>query len=120
MRFSNDIDAHRSVSNRRVCVCVILILLLLYNPFSMASSSDGGLNVRHPASNRATVGSSELQHFSPIAGKDCGGLPDLAVAEVFTAPPISIDEGLFVTDQTFLPPLQFSPASLWFRPPPSL
>lgn len=120
MGFPNDISARHAASNRQVCVCVLLVLLLLYNPFLMAPGSDVGLNVRHPASNRATVGSSELQHFSPIVGKNCGSLLDLAVTEIFTTPPITIPEDLSGADHTFIPSSQFSPASLWFRPPPSL
>jgi hypothetical protein len=120
MHLPHDTTARGAVSSRQAWVCVVLVLLLLYNPFLMTSRSDGGLNVRHPASNRATVGSSELQHFSPIAGKDRGRLPDLAVAEVFAAPPSSAGEGSFGAEQTFLPSSQFPPASLWFRPPPSL
>src|SRR5437016_14177850 len=53
-----------------VWVSFFLALFLLYNPYMAAPSSAGGLNVRHPASNRATVGVSELQHFSPADGRD--------------------------------------------------
>jgi len=81
MRFPNDIAARRAVSNRYAWVCLLLVLLLLYNPFLMAPGSDGGLNVRHPASNRATVGSSELQHFTSAARQDFSGFADLAPAE---------------------------------------
>jgi outer membrane protein TolC len=53
---------------RHAWACFCLVLFLLYNPYMVAPSSPDGLNIRHPASHRATVGASELQHFSPANG----------------------------------------------------
>src|SRR5271165_5685736 len=44
--------------------CIVLALLFLYNPYLVGPCASGSLNVEHPASHRATVGSSELQHFT--------------------------------------------------------
>jgi hypothetical protein len=92
---------------------------LFYNPYLAAPNSMTGLNVHHPASNRATVGSSELQHFATAAGQYFPGFADLAQAGVpFLLPTLSrliffrVFHGLY-------PPQQLLCASLWFRPPPA-
>jgi hypothetical protein len=93
----------RTASYWRGWVCLFLALLMLYNPFAASLSSDGALNICHRASNRATVGASELQHFSFANGRDprlTQSLPDLP-------------------RETSLPQQIFG-ASLWFRPPPAL
>jgi len=43
-------------------VCLVLATLLLFNPFFAAPRSGHNLEVCHPASHRATVGASEMQH----------------------------------------------------------
>jgi hypothetical protein len=109
-----------AVSEQHVWVCVFLAVLLLYNPFLMAPGSVGGLNLSHPASYRATVGSSELQQFSPATGTLGVDAADYAVAEVPSVLPAPTAGERFVPHFRLLPTLQFSFASLWFRPPPSL
>ncbi|HTP69790.1 MAG TPA: hypothetical protein VMJ35_12865 [Dongiaceae bacterium] len=47
-------------------VCILLIGLVLYNPFAGLFSSNDALCYDGLARNRATVGASELQHFSPV------------------------------------------------------
>jgi hypothetical protein len=99
--------------------CLLLALLLLYNPFITFLHSHSGLTIHHPPSNRSTVGSSELQHFSPV-GKSlkaavstvvCLGEIRMAVAEHDY--PESIESSSIPVS---LP--EFS-SNLWFRPPPS-
>src|SRR5258706_4508499 len=52
----------------RIFTCLLLAGLFLYNPFLAAYPSAGNSAVCHPASYRATVGSSELEQFAqPIA-----------------------------------------------------
>jgi hypothetical protein len=104
----------------RSWICFCLALFLLYNPYMAAPGSTGGLSFCQPASNRATIGASELQHFSPADGKDKLSTPAIAPAKSF----LSL---LALSSQTFELPLQVvSPAqqffgsSLWFRPPPAL
>jgi len=96
-------------------LCVGLALFLLYNPYVAAPSSTNGLNVRHSASNRATVGASELQHFSP----EKHSAPATLVVEPLRAfLELSSDAG-DVAPQVVSPPQQFFGSSLWFRPPPA-
>jgi hypothetical protein len=45
---------------------VLLAALLLYNPFAALCVSHGGTEVHTLQRNRASVGASELQHFSPV------------------------------------------------------
>ncbi len=101
-------------------VCLCLALFLFYNPYLVAPSSAGGLNIRHPASNRATVGASELQNFSPADGRD--ELSTHAVSAVLPlALSIEVSSQVFkLLTQVVSPPQQFFGSSLWFRPPPAL
>jgi hypothetical protein len=50
----------------RVWICVLLAALLLYNPFAALYYSHGTIEVHTLQRNRASVGASELQHFSPV------------------------------------------------------
>jgi hypothetical protein len=101
-------------------VCLCLALFLIYNPYMSAPGSTNGLNVRHPASNRATVGASELQHFSPADGKDKLSTPAIASAEPFLAFPELSSQAFELFPQVVSPAQQFFGSSLWFRPPPAL
>jgi len=99
-------------------VCLFLAALLLYNPFFFVPHSGNGLAISHQASHRATVGASELQHFSPIDG--WGSQP-----AVNSGTPAVVLPQPEVSAQFFfaLPPApQFSQkffgSGLWFRPPP--
>jgi len=101
-------------------VCFCLALFLLYNPYLAAPSSTNGLNVRHPASNRATVGASELQHFSPADGKQKFSTPTTAAVEPFATFPDISSQAFDFFPQIVSPAQQFFGSSLWFRPPPAL
>lgn len=50
----------------RVWACVLLAALILYNPFAALCCSHGPVEVHTLQRNRASVGASELQHFSPV------------------------------------------------------
>jgi hypothetical protein len=50
----------------RVWSCVLLAALILYNPFAALCYSHGPVEVHTLQRNRASVGASELQHFSPV------------------------------------------------------
>src|SRR5258708_14158484 len=50
----------------RVWICVLLGALLLYNPFAALYLSHYTLEVHTLQRNRASVGASELHHFSPV------------------------------------------------------
>src|SRR5271166_2433709 len=68
MRTNDQVFKRRGQLSRSLrVVCILLIGLILYNPFLGLIHSPAGLSVDHPPRNRATVGASELQHFSPAA-----------------------------------------------------
>jgi hypothetical protein len=104
-----------------VFVCVALAILFLYNPYAtLASSSSGQLNVQHSLSYRATVGSSELQHFSPPDARKIFAMPT-AVAATWLESPINFLVGQAAEVPTHhLCAYQLVCADLWFRPPPAI
>ena len=53
-------------SHLNVWVCVLLAALMLYNPFAALYFSHDTIEVHTLQRNRASVGASELQHFSPV------------------------------------------------------
>jgi hypothetical protein len=100
-------------------ICLFLTFFLLYNPFFAAPRSGDGLEVCRPDSHRATIGASELQHFSPADGWGC--LPAVSSTEaevVLTLPDLS---ALSFLVSPSLPHFsrQFFGPGLWFRPPPA-
>jgi hypothetical protein len=111
---------HRAVPRWHSWGFFCLALLLLYNPFLSAPFSTNGLNVRHPASNRATVGSSELQHFSPAEGQDQLSTDATAVVEPLASFPEASSKAFALSPHVVSPSQQFFGSSLWFRPPPAL
>lgn len=108
-----------AVSKHRVWLCLLLASLFLYNPFLAGRDSFDGLNLRHPPSNRATIGSSELLQFRVADGRSTFAIPEAASIE-FHPPlpdhPLAVSEG---PAEDILPAQQFLCASLWFRPPPA-
>src|SRR5215470_10242067 len=104
----------------RCWACLLLVLFLLYNPFFAAMHSSNGLDVSRPASHRATVGASELQHFSPANGWGCLSGGDFVVAAVPSPPPQPSAESFLVFPLiSLIAPQVFGPG-FWFRPPPTL
>jgi hypothetical protein len=100
-------------------VCVPLAAFLLYNPFLCLVHTGAGLSLQHPVSKRATVASSELQHFPPVSGRispdalssDCVDHSWVdAFGEAF--------QSVINVDKDRLTPAELS-ANLWFRPPPT-
>lgn len=108
--------------NRRltVSVCLTLAILFLYNPYvTLASSPSGKLTVQHALSYRATVGSSELQHFSPPNARKFFATP-LAIATTWLESPVNFIVGRAAEVSTqHLCAYQLVCADLWFRPPPA-
>jgi hypothetical protein len=109
-----------AVLKRHEWVCLFLAFSLLYNPFLAAPRTTGGFEVGHPASHRATVGASELQHFLSIVGLDFASFADLAPAEVPVLLAVLSGPISFHVSRGLYPPQQLLCASLWFRPPPAL
>jgi len=90
---------------------------LLYNPFFAVPHSGSGLEIGHRASHRATVGASELQHFSPIDG---WGAPAMDAGAVVVVLPLTELSAQFFLTLLPIPRFsqQFFGSGLWFRPPP--
>jgi hypothetical protein len=110
----------RVPSNRLpAIVCLLLAGLLLYNPFLSVIHSSSGLSVHHLSRNRATVGSGELQPFSPVSAEVAADVQlEEGTGEITTTS--GGEEFQLATDLTrdrVITP-DFS-SNLWFRPPPS-
>ncbi len=107
------------VSRWQTVACFLLIAFLLYNPFVALLHAHDGLSVHQLSRNRATVGASELQHFSPVSN---ASVVDPLVAESLAKIlPVPADsESPLVMDGATFPVLRpdFS-SNLWFRPPPA-
>ena len=101
----------------RVWTCVLLAALILYNPFAALCFSHGTIEVHTLQRNRASVGASELQHFSPVQdGKQQADLnlesncEELAVpAETFAARGFEREVEVPRSDIV---------SKVWSRPPP--
>jgi hypothetical protein len=104
----------------QVLTCLLLAALFFYNPFLAAVRSSNGLAVGHPASHRASVGSSELEQFAPPIGSAIALLPNIAEVRALL-PQVTAKNSLsrYKVDEEFVvtPRTGFS-SSLWFRPPP--
>ena len=105
---------------RNVVACILLTVFLLYNPFFALIHSPAGVSLQNLARNRATVGSGELDHFSPVAKQLTTGflfvefdfLSLLRVEKETTYPSIAD----FEASHPLSPELTYQ---LLFRPPPS-
>ena len=108
----------RATPMHRVWLCLALTGLFLYNPFLAGADSFGGLNLRHPPSNRATIGSSELQQFRVAEGRSTFAIPEAASIESCASVPHAPERIFEVYSEEVSVPQQFLCAALWFRPPP--
>jgi hypothetical protein len=77
-----------------------------------------GLSYQALARHRATVGASEMQHYSPVQPYNTH--PEVAVEELFAAVVVEHNQSSPRTfeDET-LPQRQELKTSIWFRPPPA-
>jgi hypothetical protein len=108
----------RGVPRHRIWLCLVLTGLFLYNPFLAGADSFGGLNLRHPPSNRATIGSSELQQFKVTDARFTFAIPETASMEFYACVRPTTEWVSEVFPQNAFLPQQFLCSSLWFRPPP--
>lgn len=117
----------RNVSIRReflphwqALLCLVLIGLMLYNPFVGLWGSNDGLCYDHLARNRATVGASELQHFSPVTNSTNSQTElDIDVPAIGLLQNLSEETTCTDFQEVVVPRIQFF-AHLWNKPPPSL
>jgi len=103
----------------RAAVCLVLVALLLYNPFFTILSISQDLSVAHPLSYRATVAGSELRRCTTEPSDPL--IPELTAALLWTAIlSTPTHEVAFVQPSDTAGLLsQASCDSIWFRPPPS-
>jgi hypothetical protein len=107
-------------AKRHAWVCLLLAFLFLYNPYLIASGSGGGLNVQHPASHRATVGSSELERYSPTGDERAHLFVVIFLATFFSFPARAASHFFPIQRSELQLSQAVLCASLWFRPPPAL
>jgi len=108
-----------AASRQHVWVCLLLTILLLYNPFLAALGSAASLTVHHTGSYRATVGSSEMQQFVSAAGQDLFDFADSAPMQSYHLVPVLSGLNFIAVPPKLGIAQQFLCASLWFRPPPA-
>jgi hypothetical protein len=101
-----------------VCARLLLVGLLLYNPFLALATHSDGLTYQALARHRATVGASELQPIAQV--QEQSALPDIIVAEIFTGL-VQVNEFPATTPQQpkLLQRMEQVP-EICFRPPPQL
>jgi len=99
-------------------LCIVLALLFLYNPYLTGPSASGSLDVGHPASHRATVGSSEFLHFT-APDRVSGAVTLEAHVDIVRPATRALRRTLISLQQEPLPSQNLLCASLWFRPPPA-
>ena len=117
---------NRAVSNRETFkpgwhgwLCILLIGLMLYNPFAGLMGSGDGLCYDRLACNRATVGASELQHFSPVSNPGSQTDLDLDVPRMDVIQVVRV--GRSSADlRVACPPQAEVFSQFWNRPPPTL
>lgn len=102
----------------RVIVSILLIGMVLYNPFMGMAHLEDNPSYDNLARNRATVGASELQHFCPVSK----GTPQPdAEVEARNAEPattmVSYPLEMVQREESPRRPELF--AAVWFRPPPT-
>ena len=101
----------------RMWVCMLLALLILYNPFAATTHTHGNFSVQEQARHRATVGASELQHLG--SAQDQNPREALNVQEyrlAFAAP--TAESGTQELEPDVDVPQPDSLGQVWSRPPP--
>jgi hypothetical protein len=98
---------------------VLLVALLLYNPFFTILSSSRDLSVKHPLSYRATLAGSELRRCMMDESQQ-PLIPGLAAAIAHAATLFSPSSKITLIQPNDPPGLltQALCDSIWFRPPP--
>src|ERR1700757_4037601 len=100
-----------------VWICVLLTALLLYNPFAALYYSHDTIEVHTLQRNRASVGASELQHFSPV--QDDTPQADLNLES--SRDEVAVPAGSYVArgfEREAEVPQSDIVSKVWSRPPP--
>jgi hypothetical protein len=100
-----------------VWMCVLLAALILYNPFAALWYSHSLIEVHTLQRNRATVGSSELQHFSPVQDEIQKADIDLEA----NREELAVPAGSYVArgfEREVEVPQSVIVSKVWSRPPP--
>lgn len=115
----SEIGFKLSEPRTRSAVCLVLVALLLYNPFFTVLGSSRDLSVRHPLSYRATLAGTELQRCTLEAAGPL--IPELEAAILHLASLWSPSHRVpFVQPSDTARPIALAICdSIWFRPPPS-
>ncbi len=101
----------------RVWMCVLLAALILYNPFAAVCLSHGTIEVHTLQRNRASVGASELQHFSPVQDD----IPQADVNLAANREEVAAPAGTYVArgfEREVEVPHSDILSKVWSRPPP--
>jgi hypothetical protein len=111
------IEASRA--RNRAAVCLVLIALLLYNPFFTILGTSQDLSVKHPLSYRATVAGSELRRCTIDSTDPL--VPELRAAILHAAILFTPTHQVVLVQPGDTAGLlsQASCDNIWFRPPPS-
>ena len=100
-----------------VWICVLLAALLLYNPFAALCFSHGTFEVHTLQRNRASVGASELQHFSPVQDE----IPQVDLNLEASREEVAAPAGNYVArgfEREVEVPQSDIVSKVWSRPPP--
>jgi hypothetical protein len=115
----SELSSDASQSRWRAAVNLLLVALLLYNPFFTILSSSRDLNVRHPLSYRATIAGSELRRCTMDEVQPL--VPGLDAALVHAATLLAPSLKIFLVQPSDTAGLSSQALcdSVWFRPPPA-
>ena len=119
MKRDSELGFQRGEQRRRAAVCLVLVALLLYNPFFTILGSSLDLSVRHPLSYRATLAGTELQRGMLEAANPLIPELDAAILPLASFFFPSHEVALVQPSDTAGLMSQAICDTIWFRPPPS-
>ena len=111
-------DCGRRRAAWQICLSLLLIGLVLYDPFLGLINCSDGLTYQALARNRATVGASEMQHFAPMQGENA----QLEATVERICVELLVEKKEFPSHAFEVESLPQRPeltTSVWFRPPPT-
>lgn len=103
----------------RACVCLLLSLLFLYNPFLTTPGPSATTSACHLLSYRATVANAELFSFNSTDFSWALALPVVSSKIWRLAGPPLAPSSEYAVREYSKPAEEFFSGNLWFRPPPA-